>query len=208
MRARSEQWCAPWAWLLHNQQHLSLPSWQQTICCYFARNSRRSIKLDGKGEPKGARRVKPVKYTAAKLHEKGVLLGIDDLQTNQWVWLGVCTEHTRPLITPIKPDSHSLVSCGLWRELHLVSQGVPLITDDRGKHVYCHLLSPHRALSIWCHGLYEVLIKWLCFPWLVQCVWICQPPHSLQRTESYSENKGCLLVLIDEIIYNWKMVPF
>ncbi|KAM5257371.1 ras GTPase-activating-like protein IQGAP2 isoform 4-T4 [Hipposideros larvatus] len=48
------------------------------------KNSRRSIKLDGKGEPKGARRAKPVKYTAAKLHEKGVLLGIDDLQTNQF----------------------------------------------------------------------------------------------------------------------------
>lgn len=48
------------------------------------KNSRRSIKLDGKGEPKGARRAKPVRYTAAKLHEKGVLLDIDDLQTNQF----------------------------------------------------------------------------------------------------------------------------
>uniref|UniRef100_A0A8C4KV63 IQ motif containing GTPase activating protein 2 n=1 Tax=Equus asinus asinus TaxID=83772 RepID=A0A8C4KV63_EQUAS len=48
------------------------------------KNSRRSIKLDGKGEPKGAKRAKPVRYTAAKLHEKGVLLGIDDLQTNQF----------------------------------------------------------------------------------------------------------------------------
>uniref|UniRef100_A0A2K5DDQ2 IQ motif containing GTPase activating protein 2 n=1 Tax=Aotus nancymaae TaxID=37293 RepID=A0A2K5DDQ2_AOTNA len=48
------------------------------------KNARRSIKLDGKGEPKGAKRAKPVKYTAAKLHEKGVLLGIDDLQTNQF----------------------------------------------------------------------------------------------------------------------------
>ncbi|XP_039101472.1 ras GTPase-activating-like protein IQGAP2 isoform X2 [Hyaena hyaena] len=48
------------------------------------RNSRRSIKLDGKGEPKGTKRAKPVRYTAAKLHEKGVLLGIDDLQTNQF----------------------------------------------------------------------------------------------------------------------------
>uniref|UniRef100_A0A452RMD5 IQ motif containing GTPase activating protein 2 n=1 Tax=Ursus americanus TaxID=9643 RepID=A0A452RMD5_URSAM len=45
---------------------------------------RRSIKLDGKGEPKGTKRSKPVRYTAAKLHEKGVLLGIDDLQTNQF----------------------------------------------------------------------------------------------------------------------------
>eukprot|EP00071_Canis_lupus_P004846 XP_005618245.1 ras GTPase-activating-like protein IQGAP2 isoform X2 [Canis lupus familiaris] len=48
------------------------------------RNARRSIKLDGKGEPKGAKRSKPVRYTAAKLHEKGVLLGVDDLQTNQF----------------------------------------------------------------------------------------------------------------------------
>ncbi|MBZ3881631.1 Ras GTPase-activating-like protein IQGAP2 [Sciurus carolinensis] len=48
------------------------------------KNSRRSIKLDGKGEPKGMKRAKPVRYTAAKLHEKGVLLGIDDLQTNQF----------------------------------------------------------------------------------------------------------------------------
>ena len=28
--------------------------------------------------------MKPVRYTAAKLHDKGVLLGIDDLQTNQF----------------------------------------------------------------------------------------------------------------------------
>lgn len=48
------------------------------------KNTRRSIKLDGKGEPKGTKRAKPVKYTAAKLHEKGVLLDIDDLQTNQF----------------------------------------------------------------------------------------------------------------------------
>ncbi|GAB1298459.1 Ras GTPase-activating-like protein IQGAP2 [Apodemus speciosus] len=48
------------------------------------KNSRRSIKLDGKAEPKETKRVKPVKYTAAKLHDKGVLLGIDDLQTNQF----------------------------------------------------------------------------------------------------------------------------
>ncbi|KAM6157157.1 ras GTPase-activating-like protein IQGAP2 isoform 2-T2 [Erethizon dorsatum] len=48
------------------------------------KNTRRSIKLDGKGEPKGMKRAKPVRYTAAKLHEKGVLLGIDDLQTNQF----------------------------------------------------------------------------------------------------------------------------
>lgn len=47
------------------------------------KNSRRSIKIDDKGEAKGMKRGKPVKYTAAKLHEKGVLLGIDDLQTNQ-----------------------------------------------------------------------------------------------------------------------------
>uniref|UniRef100_A0A8C0WY28 Ras-GAP domain-containing protein n=1 Tax=Castor canadensis TaxID=51338 RepID=A0A8C0WY28_CASCN len=45
---------------------------------------RKSIKLDGKAEPKGTKRAKPVRYTAAKLHEKGVLLGIDDLQTNQF----------------------------------------------------------------------------------------------------------------------------
>ncbi|KFO35437.1 Ras GTPase-activating-like protein IQGAP2 [Fukomys damarensis] len=48
------------------------------------KNTRRSIKLDGKGEPKGMKRAKPVRYTATKLHEKGVLLGIDDLQTNQF----------------------------------------------------------------------------------------------------------------------------
>ncbi|KAK1345173.1 hypothetical protein QTO34_013883 [Cnephaeus nilssonii] len=48
------------------------------------KNSRRSIKVDGKGESKGMKRAKPVRYTAAKLHEKGVLLGIDDLQTNQF----------------------------------------------------------------------------------------------------------------------------
>ncbi|XP_038621907.1 ras GTPase-activating-like protein IQGAP2 isoform X2 [Tachyglossus aculeatus] len=49
------------------------------------KNSRRSIKVDGK-EDKGNRKVKPtsLKYTAARLHEKGVLLEIEDLQTNQF----------------------------------------------------------------------------------------------------------------------------
>lgn len=89
MGAKREQWWAP-------PQPLSLPSWQQVVYSYCFRNSRRSIKLDGKGEPKGAKRAKPVRYTAAKLHEKGVLLGIDDLQTNQWVWPGICTELHMP----------------------------------------------------------------------------------------------------------------
>ncbi|XP_058512393.1 ras GTPase-activating-like protein IQGAP2 isoform X3 [Ochotona princeps] len=48
------------------------------------KNSRRSIKLDNKEEARGARRAKPVRYTAARLHEKGVLLGIDDLQPSQF----------------------------------------------------------------------------------------------------------------------------
>lgn len=50
-----------------------------------SRNSRRSIKLDGKGENKGSKKWKPqsLKYTAARLHEKGVILEIEGLQTNQ-----------------------------------------------------------------------------------------------------------------------------
>ncbi|KAF3695882.1 Ras GTPase-activating-like protein IQGAP1 p195 [Channa argus] len=50
------------------------------------KNSRRSIKLDSKGDDKGSKRLKPqsLKYTAAKLHEKGVILEIEGLQTNQF----------------------------------------------------------------------------------------------------------------------------
>lgn len=50
-----------------------------------SRNSRRSIKLDSKGEEKGSKKWKPqsLKYTAARLHEKGVILEIEGLQTNQ-----------------------------------------------------------------------------------------------------------------------------
>uniref|UniRef100_G3P700 IQ motif containing GTPase activating protein 2 n=1 Tax=Gasterosteus aculeatus aculeatus TaxID=481459 RepID=G3P700_GASAC len=50
------------------------------------KNSRRSIKLDGKGENKGSKKWKPqsLKYTAARLHEKGVILEIEGLQTNQF----------------------------------------------------------------------------------------------------------------------------
>ncbi|NXF41243.1 IQGA2 protein, partial [Nyctibius bracteatus] len=50
------------------------------------KNSRRSIKLDGKEEVKGSKKLKQasLKYTAARLHEKGVILEIDDLQTNQF----------------------------------------------------------------------------------------------------------------------------
>uniref|UniRef100_A0ABM5FTN1 Ras GTPase-activating-like protein IQGAP2 isoform X1 n=1 Tax=Pogona vitticeps TaxID=103695 RepID=A0ABM5FTN1_9SAUR len=49
------------------------------------KNSRRSIKLNGKQEEKG-NRLKNIslKYTAARLHEKGVILGIDELQPNQF----------------------------------------------------------------------------------------------------------------------------
>ncbi|XP_043919900.1 ras GTPase-activating-like protein IQGAP2 [Protopterus annectens] len=50
------------------------------------KNSRRSIKMEGKGEEKGSKKSKPtpVKYTAARLHEKGVVLEIEGLQTNQF----------------------------------------------------------------------------------------------------------------------------
>ncbi|XP_052448157.1 ras GTPase-activating-like protein IQGAP1 isoform X1 [Carassius gibelio] len=49
------------------------------------KNSRRSIKLDRKEEGKGSKKSKAssLKYTAAKLHEKGVVLEIEGLQTNQ-----------------------------------------------------------------------------------------------------------------------------
>ncbi|XP_010581143.1 PREDICTED: ras GTPase-activating-like protein IQGAP2 isoform X2 [Haliaeetus leucocephalus] len=48
--------------------------------------TRKSIKLDGKEEVKGSKKLKQVslKYTAARLHEKGVILEIEDLQTNQF----------------------------------------------------------------------------------------------------------------------------
>ncbi|NXU50141.1 IQGA2 protein, partial [Turnix velox] len=50
------------------------------------KNSRRSIKLDGKEEVKGSKKLKQasLKYTAARLHEKGVILEIDDLQIHQF----------------------------------------------------------------------------------------------------------------------------
>ncbi|XP_054667067.1 ras GTPase-activating-like protein IQGAP2 isoform X6 [Grus americana] len=50
------------------------------------KNSRRSIKLDGKEEVKVSKKLKQasLKYTAARLHEKGVILEIEDLQTNQF----------------------------------------------------------------------------------------------------------------------------
>ncbi|XP_010184414.1 PREDICTED: ras GTPase-activating-like protein IQGAP2, partial [Mesitornis unicolor] len=50
------------------------------------KNSRRSIKVDGKEEVKGSKKLKQVslKYTAARLHEKGVILEIEELQTNQF----------------------------------------------------------------------------------------------------------------------------
>lgn len=58
------------------------------VFCVF-RNSRRSIKVDSKGDDKGSKKWKPqsLKYTAARLHEKGVILEIEGLQVNQWVEL-------------------------------------------------------------------------------------------------------------------------
>ncbi|XP_029431113.1 ras GTPase-activating-like protein IQGAP2 isoform X2 [Rhinatrema bivittatum] len=50
------------------------------------KNSRRSIKVDGKKEEKGSKRSKPssLKYTASRLHEKGVILEIEGLQNSQF----------------------------------------------------------------------------------------------------------------------------
>ncbi|XP_048383116.1 ras GTPase-activating-like protein IQGAP2 isoform X2 [Stegostoma tigrinum] len=50
------------------------------------KNARRSIKLDGKGEEKGNRKMKQstLRYTAARLYEKGVILEIEGLQSNQF----------------------------------------------------------------------------------------------------------------------------
>uniref|UniRef100_A0A3P9GXU2 IQ motif containing GTPase activating protein 2 n=1 Tax=Oryzias latipes TaxID=8090 RepID=A0A3P9GXU2_ORYLA len=50
------------------------------------KNSRRSIKLDSKSEDRGSKKWKPqsLKYTAARLYEKGVVLEIEGLQTNQF----------------------------------------------------------------------------------------------------------------------------
>lgn len=50
------------------------------------KNSRRSIKVDGKGEGKGSKKIKAqsLRYTGSRLHEKGVVLEIEGLQTNQF----------------------------------------------------------------------------------------------------------------------------
>nr|XP_033785202.1 ras GTPase-activating-like protein IQGAP2 isoform X2 [Geotrypetes seraphini] len=50
------------------------------------KNSRRSIKIDGKREEKGSKRSKQpsLKYTASRLHEKGVILEIEGLQNSQF----------------------------------------------------------------------------------------------------------------------------
>ncbi|KAF7687415.1 ras GTPase-activating-like protein IQGAP2 [Silurus meridionalis] len=49
------------------------------------KNSRRSIKMNRKDEEKGSKKSKQqsLKYTGAKLHEKGVILEVEGLQTNQ-----------------------------------------------------------------------------------------------------------------------------
>uniref|UniRef100_A0A8C4T022 IQ motif containing GTPase activating protein 2 n=1 Tax=Erpetoichthys calabaricus TaxID=27687 RepID=A0A8C4T022_ERPCA len=50
------------------------------------KNSRRSIRVDGKGEDKGNKKTKQtsLKYTGARLHEKGVILEIEGLQASQF----------------------------------------------------------------------------------------------------------------------------
>lgn len=59
-----------------------------SVCVYVRvhRNTRRSIKLERKVEEKGSKKWKhqSLKYTAARLHEKGVILEIEGLQTNQF----------------------------------------------------------------------------------------------------------------------------
>lgn len=46
--------------------------------------SHRVSKKPGDNKAKKSKQVSQ-KYTAARLHEKGVLIDIEDLQTNQWV---------------------------------------------------------------------------------------------------------------------------
>lgn len=43
--------------------------------------------MDRKDEEKGSKKSKrqSLKYTGARLHEKGVILEVEGLQTNQWV---------------------------------------------------------------------------------------------------------------------------
>ncbi|XP_030049120.1 ras GTPase-activating-like protein IQGAP2 isoform X3 [Microcaecilia unicolor] len=50
------------------------------------KNSRRSIKIDGKREERGSKRSKQpsLRYTASRLHEKGVVLEIEGLQNSQF----------------------------------------------------------------------------------------------------------------------------
>ncbi|XP_051847974.1 ras GTPase-activating-like protein IQGAP2 [Antechinus flavipes] len=48
------------------------------------KNTRRSFKFRGKEEASTYKKAKPVRYTASRLHDKGVLLEIEDLQTNQF----------------------------------------------------------------------------------------------------------------------------
>ncbi|XP_077417790.1 ras GTPase-activating-like protein IQGAP2 [Vanacampus margaritifer] len=50
------------------------------------KHSRRSIKVTSKGDEKASKKGKPqsLKYTAARLHEKGVILEIEGLLTNQF----------------------------------------------------------------------------------------------------------------------------
>ena len=53
--------------------------------CLCVHRNTRSIKLERKVEEKGSKKWKhqSLKYTAARLHEKGVILEIEGLQTNQ-----------------------------------------------------------------------------------------------------------------------------
>lgn len=74
-------WCASFeGWKILHRYYI------QYVFC-VPRNARRSIKLDNKGDSKGSKKWKQqsLKYTAARLHEKGVILEIEGLQINQWV---------------------------------------------------------------------------------------------------------------------------
>lgn len=125
---------------------------------YFVRNSRRSIKLDGKGEPKGTKRAKPVRYTAAKLHEKGVLLGIDDLQTNQWVRPGICME----LHTPSNRCHNIwLTSLGFLWPLKRASFGLSrLTTDYRWQGGRACIVIFWSAIRPWASGAVGCMKRW------------------------------------------------
>lgn len=169
------------------------------LCFCPSRNSRRSIKLDSKGDTKASKKLKPqsLKYTAARLHEKGVILEIEGLQTNQWVEL--LTTYTNISKADVKLPSE--VCCFMLFYVGTVQQRFMMI------EFYSCLKT--RTIKFFLFKCWEEKVDLVSFPLMErEILWVLfRWQLSSIHTFYYPENHDLALCLSELRTRHWAEFP-